>query len=74
MIYTPDKIRNIAIVGHQGCGKTTLVESLAYEAGFLSTKGTIETKNTLSDFLPDEQKKQCSLSTSIIPITHNGYA
>ncbi len=73
MIYTPDKIRNIAIVGHQGCGKTTLVESLAYEAGFLSTKGTIETKNTLSDFLPDEQKKQCSLSTSIIPITHNGY-
>ena len=73
MIYTPDKIRNIAVVGHQGSGKTTLVESLAYKAGLISKKGSIEGKDTLSDYLPDEKKKLCSLSTSVIPITHNGY-
>lgn len=73
MIYTPDKIRNIAVVGHQGSGKTTLVESLAYKAGLISKKGSIEGKDTLSDYLPDEKKKLCSLSTSIVPITHNGY-
>ena len=73
MIYTPDKNRNIADVGHQGSGKTTLVESLAYKAGLISKKGSIEGKDTLSDYLPDEKKKLCSLSTSVIPITHNGY-
>ena len=73
MIYTPDKIRNIAVVGHQGSGKTTLVESLAYKAGLISKKGSIEGKDTLSDYLPDEKKKLCSLSTSVVPITHNGY-
>ena len=73
MIYTPDKIRNIAVVGHQGSGKTTLVESLAYKTGLISKKGSIEEKNTLSDFLPDEKKKQCSLSTSIVPIRYKDY-
>lgn len=73
MIYNPSKIRNIAVVGHQGSGKTTLVESLAYKSGLISQKGTIENKNTLSDFLEDEKKKQCSLSTSVIPILYNDY-
>ena len=70
MTYTPDKIRNIAIVGHQGSGKTSLVESLAYKAGLISKKGSIEKKDTLSDFLPDEKKRQISLSSSIIPLEY----
>ena len=45
MTYTPDKIRNIAIVGHQGSGKTSLVESLAYKSQLIKIKGTIENKN-----------------------------
>ena len=47
MTYTPDKIRNIAIVGHQGSGKTSLVESLAYKSQLIKIKGTIENKNTI---------------------------
>ena len=70
MNYTPDKIRNIAIVGHQGSGKTSLVESLAFKSGLIKEKGSIEKKNTLSDYLSDEKKKLSSISTSIIPITH----
>ncbi len=73
MNYSPDKIRNIAVVGHQGCGKTTLVESLAYKSGLLRKKGSVEEKNTLADYLPDEKKKQCSLSSAIVPITYKDY-
>lgn len=73
MIYSPDKIRNIAVVGHQGCGKTTLVESVAYRSGLIKAKGSIETKNTISDFLTDEQKKQTSLSASVIPVTYKDH-
>lgn len=70
MALTIDKIRNVAFVGHQSCGKTTLCESLAFKAGLISKKGSVETKNTISDFLPDEQKRLTSLSTSIIPINY----
>ena len=73
MIYTPDRIRNIAVVGHQGSGKTSLVESIAYKGSLISKKGSIESKDTLSDFLIDEQKKQCSLSTSVIPVMYKDY-
>lgn len=73
MPIEPNKIRNIAIIGHQGCGKTTLVESLAYKSGLIAKKGRVEDKNTLSDFLPEEKKKQMSVSSAIVPITYQGY-
>lgn len=73
MIHAPEKIRNIAVVGHQGSGKTTLVEALAYVGKLIDRKGSIETKNTISDFLDDEKKKQTSLSASIIPLEYKGY-
>lgn len=68
MKYSPVSIRNIAIVGHQGSGKTTLVESIAFIGSLINKKGSIEDKNTISDYLDDEKKKLCSLSTSIIPV------
>lgn len=73
MIHAPEKIRNIAVVGHQGSGKTTLVEALAYVGKLIDRKGNIETKNTISDFLDDEKKKQTSLSASIIPLEYKDY-
>lgn len=73
MVFEPSKIRNVAVLGHQGCGKTTLVESLAYKAGLIGKKGSVENKNTLSDFLSDEKKKQMSISSSIIPVEYQGY-
>lgn len=73
MIYSPDKIRNIAVVGHQGSGKTTLVEALALVGGLIKKKGTIEDRNTISDFLDEEKKKLSSLSTSVVPLEYSGY-
>ena len=73
MLFTPELIRNVAVLGHQGSGKTTLVESLAYKVGLISEKGSIEKKNTISDYLPDEKKKQLSISSSIVPLVYNDH-
>ena len=73
MSFSPDKIRNIAVVGHQSSGKTTLCESLAYKAGAIKEKGSIEKKNTISDYLADEKKKLSSLQSSIISFDYNDY-
>ena len=73
MSFTPESIRNVAVLGHQGSGKTTLVESLAYKVGLISEKGTIEKKNTISDYLMDEKKKQISISSSIVPLVYNDH-
>ena len=71
--FDAKNIRNIAVLGHQGSGKTSLVESLYYITGGSKVKGEVEKKNTVSDYLPDEIKKQCSISTSIVPIYHSGH-
>lgn len=71
--YDAKNIRNIAVLGHQGSGKTSLVESLYFITGGTKEKGEVEKKNTVSDFLVDEQKKQCSISTSVVPIYHNDH-
>lgn len=72
-MLTPEKIRNVAVLGHQGCGKTTLVESLAYKANALHKKGSIETKDTISDYLPVEKKRQSSVSSSFVPLAYHDY-
>ena len=68
-----ENIRNVVILGHQGSGKTSLVESLAYVAKLIPAKGEVEKKNTLSDYTPDEQKRGGSIQTSIIPLEYEGY-
>lgn len=71
--YQSKEIRNIVVVGHQGSGKTTLTESMLYVAKNISKKGEVEKKSTVSDFLPEEQQRLSSLSTSLIPVEFNGY-
>ncbi len=71
-VYTTDKIRNVVLLGHGGCGKTSLVEAMAYLSGITSRMGKITDGNTVSDYGKEEQKRQFSISTSIVPIEWSG--
>lgn len=68
-----ENIRNVAILGHQGSGKTTLVESLAFTSKLIPTKGEVEKKNTISDYSSDEQKRGSSIQTSVVPLHYEDY-
>ena len=68
-----NKIRNIVIMGHQGSGKTSVVEALAFVGGAVSQKGAIEKKNTVSDYLPEEQKRGTSIQTAVVPVNYKGF-
>jgi elongation factor G len=67
-VYSSDLIRNIAIAGHQGAGKTTLVEAMLFMSGATSRMGRIEDGSTVSDFGEDERDRQLSISNALIPI------
>jgi len=66
--YTPDRIRNIALAGHGGTGKTSLAEAMLFAAGATTRLGKIEDGSTASDWDPDEQKRQFSLNVSLLPL------
>ncbi|MEP7290730.1 MAG: GTP-binding protein [Chloroflexota bacterium] len=66
--YTTDKLRNVAFVGHQSSGKTSLVEALLFNTGAISRQGKIEEKNTVSDWEDDAKERGLSLSTSLVPV------
>ncbi len=72
MSYTTDDIRNIALLGQAGVGKTLLCEAILYQAGVIPTKGEIERKNTVSDQDVLEKQHQRSLSSSILSFDHQG--
>ena len=65
-VSEPGKIRNIAVVGHRGVGKTSLVEAMLFQAGKTNRLGTVEAGTTVSDWDDDEQKRQMSLSGSLV--------
>jgi len=73
MSYNTSVIRNIAVLGHQGSGKTSLVESLLVSTGAISSKGLVEKGNTVSDYLPYEAEKGCSFNTAVCPVFYKGY-
>lgn len=66
--YAPEKIHNVGIFGHGGCGKTTLVESLLLTARAISRAGRVEDGNTVTDFDPDEQKRGMSINLALAPV------
>jgi elongation factor G len=64
--YTADALRNVAIIGHGGSGKTSLAESLLFTAGATTRLGRVEEGNTVSDYHPDEIERQISINTSMM--------
>ena len=64
-VYEPSKIRNIAITGHAGTAKTSLLEAMLFKAGAITRKGTVEDKNTVSDFIEIEQERRSSIYSAI---------
>ncbi|HEX6087264.1 MAG TPA: elongation factor G [Thermoanaerobaculia bacterium] len=64
-VYSGSEIRNVAIVGHNDTGKTTLVSQLLYNAGAVTRQGRVEDGTTVTDFDPDEVERKHSISTAV---------
>ena len=71
--YPTAKIRNVALVGHGGSGKTTLVEALLARAGAIPRIGRVEDGTTVSDTEPEEQKRKISISLALAPFEWEGH-
>ncbi len=69
--YASDNIRNIALVGHSGCGKTTFLEASLLATGVISRLGKVEDGNTVSDFDKMEVEKGYSINLSVVPVEFN---
>ena len=70
-VYQTNEIKNIALLGNDGAGKTTLTESLLYEAGIISRRGRITAKNTVSDYFPVEQEYGYSVFSTVFHVEWN---
>ena len=71
-VYQTNEIKNIALLGSSGSGKTTLTEAMLYESGFIKRRGTVEQKNTVSDYFPVEQEYGYSVFSSVFNVEWNG--
>src|SRR5256885_375551 len=72
MAVEPGKIRNVAVVGHRGTGKTSLLEAMLFQAGATNRLGAVESGSTVSDWDEDEQKRQMSLAASVCNLEWQG--
>ena len=71
-VYQTGEIRNIGIAGHSGAGKTSLLETMLFNSGFTSRLGKVEDGTTVTDYLPEEIKRQVTISASLAPVEWNG--
>jgi elongation factor G len=65
-VYKTNEIKNIALIGNSGSGKTTFAEAMLFESGLIRRRGTIEGKNTVSDYFPVEKEYEYSVFPSVI--------
>ncbi len=70
-VYQTNEIKNIALLGSAGSGKTTLAESMLYEAGVIKRRGSVATKNTVSDYFPVEQEYGYSVFSTVFHVEWN---
>jgi elongation factor G len=66
-VYETDRLRNLAIIGHGGAGKTSLVEAMLFNAGHTKRLGRVDEGNATTDYLPEEIKRKISVSTTMAP-------
>ena len=71
-VYSSNEIRNVAILGHSGCGKTTLSEAILSEAGVTSRMGRVEDGNTVSDYDAEEARRGVSINMAMVPVEWKG--
>ena len=71
-VYQTNEIKNIALLGSAGSGKTTLAEAMLFEAGVIKRRGTVEGKNTVSDYFPVEQEYGYSVFSTVLHAESNG--
>ena len=70
-IYQTNEIKNIALLGSAGSGKTTLAESMLFESGVIKRRGSVEAKNTVSDYFPVEQEYGYSVFSTVFNVEWN---
>ncbi len=71
--HAPDAIRNVALIGHGGTGKTSLAEALLFRAGAVQRLGRVEDGTTASDWDPDEHRRGFSINLSVLPLEWDGH-
>ncbi|MCH8224192.1 MAG: elongation factor G [Chloroflexi bacterium] len=71
--YTTAQLRNVALLAHQGAGKTSLADALYFKAGVVNRLGRVDDQTSNSDFEPEEQSRGASIQTSVLPCPWNDH-